>query len=251
MNKFPGNVTEWFGFSKYDFSSSGMDFCIATPKKQACGNPWIWRAEFFGHEPQVDLALLERGWHVVYVPTAAGLYGSPDAVNIWNRAYDYLTQKQTLAKKPVLEGFSRGGLLVYNWAAANPDKVACIYADAPVCVIQSWPGGMGKSARDAENWQYCLQAYALSEEQAINFKHNPIDKLKPLADSNVPLLHVCGDIDDVVPMQENTNIIKQRYTELGGHMELVIKPNCGHHPHSLRNPEQIVDFIIDTVKNCY
>ena len=39
---------------------------------------------------------------------------------------------------------SRGGLIIYNWATANPKKVACIYGDAPVCDFKSWPGGKGK-----------------------------------------------------------------------------------------------------------
>ena len=91
---------------------------IVVPKKRGIHSPWIWRAEFFGHEPQADLSLLEKGWHVVYVPSAAGLYGSPEAVRRLDVAYEYLTTEYGLSKKPVLEGFSRGGLLVYNWAAA-------------------------------------------------------------------------------------------------------------------------------------
>ena len=59
--------------------------------------------------------------------------------------YDELTGRHGLAKKTVLEGFSRGGLFAYNWAAANPEKVACIYGDAPVCDFKSWPGGKGRS----------------------------------------------------------------------------------------------------------
>ena len=48
------------------------------------------------------------------------------------------------AKKAALVGLSRGGLYCYNWAVANPDKVASLYGDAPVCDFKSWPGGKGK-----------------------------------------------------------------------------------------------------------
>ena len=41
-----------------------------------------------------------------------------------------LTEQYRFAKEAVLEGMSRGGLIIYNWAIANPDKVAAIYADA-------------------------------------------------------------------------------------------------------------------------
>ena len=245
MAKFSVTPVDWFGYDKYEFSAEDLSYCIVVPKKAAIGNPWIWRAEFFGHEPQADLALLEKGWHVVYVPSAACLYGSPEAVNRWDKAYSYLTSKYGLSAKPTLEGFSRGGLLVYNWASVNPDKVSSIYADAPVCAIQSWPGGLGKGQKkSAEDWKLCLQAYGLTEEQAADYKLNPIDKLKPLADANVPLLHVCGDADDIVPMEENTLVLKQKYESLGGHMQLITKKNCGHHPHSLVDPKPIVEFIL-------
>lgn len=241
---FPVTKTDWFGYAKYDFTVARIEYCVVAPKKRDIRSPWIWRAEFFGHAPQVDLSLLEKGWHVVHVPSAAGLYGSPEAVRRWDVAYEYLTSEYGLSQKSVLEGFSRGGLLVYNWAAANSDKVACIYADAPVCAIQSWPGGKEKGLGSPEDWQLCLKAYGLTEEEAADYKHNPIDNLKPLVDANIPLLHICGDIDDTVPMAENTDILHQRYKKLGGHIEVITKANCGHHPHSLPDPKPIVDFIL-------
>lgn len=244
INKFSGNATDWFGYAKYEFSVENLGYCVVVPKTRISGSPWIWRTEFFGHEPQVDLALLAKGWHLVYISSASGLYGSPDAVSKCNKAYKYLTQQHNLSQKPVLEGFSRGGLLAYNWAASNPEKVACIYGDAPVCAIQSWPGGKGKGKGSPTDWQRCLKAYGITEEQAINYKLNPIDNLKPLANAQIPLLHVCGDSDTVVPIEENTLVLKQRYEALGGHIEVITKKDCGHHPHSLKDPRPIVDFIL-------
>ena len=37
-----------------------------------------------GHEPQTDLALLERGYHVVYVGVQ-DMYGSPPALDVWEQ----------------------------------------------------------------------------------------------------------------------------------------------------------------------
>ena len=248
IEKFPVKATDWFGYAKYEFTVKDLAYCVVVPKIRASGSPWIWRAEFFGHEPQADLELLAKGWYVVYVPSAAGLYGSPKAVKIWNEAYEYLTYEYNFSSKPVLEGFSRGGLLVYNWAASNPDKVSCIYGDAPVCAIQSWPGGKGKSQGSPGDWQNCLKAYGLTEVQGANYNLNPVDNLKPLADAHIPLLNVCGDSDTIVPIEENTLVLKQRYEALGGHIEVIVKKGCGHHPHSLKNPQPIVDFILKYAK---
>ena len=240
--QWPGNASNWNGYACYEFQLQGRDCKIVAPLTVAKGNPWIWRARFWGHEPQVDLALLERGFHVVYMDVS-NLYGAPTAVDPWNHFYDFLTNKG-LAPKCVLEGMSRGGLILYDWAAANPQRVACIYADAPVCDVKSWPGGKGASPGSPDDWKRCLKAYGLTEAEMMAYDKNPIDNLEPLAKAMVPALHVCGAADKVVPMDENTNILKQRYQKLGGLVRVIEKEGVGHHPHSLKDPKPIVDFIL-------
>jgi pimeloyl-ACP methyl ester carboxylesterase len=240
---FAGQVSSFHSYDRYDFTYAGHECVVVTPKTVASGKPWIWRARFFGHEPQTDVALLEKGFHVAYTDVA-GLFGSPKAVAIWDRFYAYLTQVHGFAARPALEGMSRGGLIVYNWAAKNPDKVACIYADAPVCDIRSWPGGKGAGPGSAADWAQCLEAYGMTEEQALTARCNPIDHLEPLATAGVPLLHVVGDADEVVPVPENTTILEERYKALGGSIQVIHKPGVGHHPHSLQDPTPIVQFIL-------
>jgi len=240
---FEGKRTTWHGYDRYDFTHDGRKCIVVTPKAPAPNRPWIWRARFFGHEPQTDLALLKRGYHLAYIDVG-GLFGGPAAVGHWNAFHTLLTTKHALARKPALEGMSRGGLIVFNWAAANPHRVACIYADAPVCDIRSWPGGKGKGKGGGGAWQQCLKAYGLTDEQAAGFRGNPIDGLGPLARANVPLLHVVGAADTVVPVAENTAVIENRYRALGGPIRVISKPGCGHHPHSLKDPQPIVEFVV-------
>ena len=59
----------------------------------------------------------------------------------------------------------------------------------------------------------------------------------------VALLHVVGEADVVVPVEENSDVIEKRYRELGGSIEVIRKPGVGHHPHALKDPKSIVDFI--------
>jgi len=234
---------EWQGYDKYDFSYDGRNCYLVVPKVCAPGKPWVWRARFFGHEPQVDRALLARGFHLAYMDVAE-LFGSDKAVGHWNRFYDFMTEKVGLAPKVVLEGMSRGGLIVLRWAEANPEKVACIYVDAPVCDFKSWPGGMGKGRGSPANWQKCLAIYGLTEEQAKEYKGNPVDMMGNLARAGVEILSVCGGADKAVPFEENTLILQRRYRELGGKIEVIVKEGVGHHPHSLKDPKVIVAFII-------
>ena len=244
LEPFPGKVSVWNGFERHDFDWKGKVATLILPKEAAPGKPWVWHGEFFGHKPDPDIALLGKGFHVVYLKLSDTL-GCPSTVATWTEFYKYLVKDHQLGKKPALVGLSRGGLYCYNWAIANPDKVSCIYGDAPVCDFKSWPGGKGKGKGDPKNWALVLQLWGFkSEEEALAAKVNPVDNLAPLAKRKIPLLHVFGDADDVVPADENTLLLAERYRKLGGPIELIAKAGVGHHPHGLQDSSPIVNFIV-------
>jgi pimeloyl-ACP methyl ester carboxylesterase len=241
---FPGQPSDWHGYPRYDFLVGGKKATVVTPKEVAPGKPWVWHGEFFGHKPAPDIALLGKGFHIVYL-SVPDMLGGPEAVSYWNALYRELTEKYGFARKVALVGLSRGGLYCYNWAAANPEKVACIYADAPVCDFKSWPGGKGKGQGSPRDWQLVLKCYGFkSEAEALAYKKNPVDNLAPLAKAKVPLLHVYGEADTVVPWQENTGMVAERYRKLGGDITLIAKPGIGHHPHGLDDSTPIIEFIL-------
>ena len=241
---FPSVKSEWRGFERYDFDVDGRKTLVVVPKQAAPGNPWIWRAEFFDHRPEADVALVRKGFHLVYMDVG-NTFGCPDAMAHWSVLYKTLTEEHGLSKKPALEGLSRGGLYVYNWAAANPDKVSCIYGDNPVCDFKSWPGGKGKGPGSPGDWQELIRCYHFdSEEKALAYDKNPIDNLQPLADAKIPIIHLAGDADEVVPYPENTVILKERYEKLGGKITVIVKKGFKHHPHGLDDPTPVVDFIL-------
>lgn len=240
---FPGKQSDWKGYKRFDFELAGRTVTVVTPGKAAEGSPWLWRGEFFGAFPTVDEALLDKGWHVVYLD-CSNTFGSPDTMRRWEGLYKLLTEQYGLSPRPVLLGMSRGGLYVYNWAAAHPDRVGLIYGDAPVCDITSWPGGKGNGKGSPHDWELFKQVYGLTESQALEWKLSPIDILAPIAQARIPIIHVVGDADDIVPYDENTLVLKERYEVLGGHVELIVKPGVGHHPHSLADPAPIVAYIL-------
>lgn len=190
---------------------------------------------------------MSKGYHLAYVDVA-GLFGSPQAVQIGDQFYEYLTTRHGLAPKPALEGVSRGGLFVYNWAANNPDKVGCIYADTPVCDFKSWPGGKGKGLGSAGAWSTCLKAYGLTENEAFEYGKNPVDNLSPIASAKIPILHIVSENDRVVPPVENTYLLKKRLEKLGGKVEIISvqegteKSNGHHFEHP--EPQKVVDFVM-------
>jgi len=70
-------VSSFYGYRRLEFTMDGGRQCtVVRPYVTAAGRPYAWRGEFFGHEPQTDLALVERGYHVVYVG-AQDMFGGP------------------------------------------------------------------------------------------------------------------------------------------------------------------------------
>jgi lysophospholipase L1-like esterase/pimeloyl-ACP methyl ester carboxylesterase len=240
--------TVWNGYERFHFKVADRAAYLVAPKRPAQGNPWVWRARFPDYHAEMDKTLLARGYHVGYVDVA-GLFGSPDAVSIGDEFYKFLTESRGLSRRPCLEGVSRGGLFVYNWAAENAEKVACIYCDTPVCDFKSWPGGKGGGLGSAATWQQCLKAYGLNEEQALQFDENPIDHAAVIAKAKIPLLHIVSENDRVVPPAENTYLLQGRIEQHGHNLNVISVPigtaeSNGHH-FDHPDPDRVVTFIAE------
>jgi pimeloyl-ACP methyl ester carboxylesterase len=244
--------TPYEGFESLRVACPGelRGFVIVFPKEAAPGKPWIWRGSFWGERSypstewtvRADRKLLEEGYHIVCAGPDIPL-GAPSGNTRMDRVYAEALSSYGLAKKPALIGLSREALFTYRWAATNPEKVACIYIDNGDCDFRSWPGGMGAAARDPVNWAKVIESYGFeSEADALAYRKQPIDILQPLAEARVPILHVAGTGDVVVPLEENAKIVKERYEAMGGPIELNEKPGSGHHPHGLEDPSPILDL---------
>lgn len=211
-----GQQTEpWKGFEKVRFDFQGRQAWYVRPAIALEGNPWVWRAHFPDWHTDMDSILVSWGFHVAYVNTN-DLFGHPSALLVWDDFYDYLTEEKGFSKKVALEAVSRGGLYAYGWAKRNPEKVSCIYAEAPVCDPRSWPGGKGKGKGSPKDWDKWLKLYGLTEAEAAEFRDIPLNGLEGLASFKVPVLHVVGPDDRVVPNEENTWLLVQNYLKAGG-----------------------------------
>ena len=208
-------TSTWKSLEKVDFPFGNTTAYFIRPKQALPGNPWVWRAHFPDFHAEMDSVLLSRGFHVAYVNTN-DLFGHPKAMQVWDKFYEYLTTKKGFAPKVALEAISRGGLYAYGWAKRNPDKVTCIYAEAPVCDPRSWPGGKGKGQGSARDWERWLELNDLTETTADNFTDIPLNDLEGMAAFKIPVLHVVSLQDKIVPPEENTFPLIEKYLRLGG-----------------------------------
>ncbi|MFZ9854227.1 MAG: alpha/beta hydrolase [Limisphaerales bacterium] len=241
----PGaEIDTWRGFRRLRFNVAGCQAWVVEPTRPAPGRPWTWCMEFpdaFTERTGVT-NLLAEGFHHLHL-VVGNTFGCPAALDQFDQFYRVITNGG-LARRGALIGISRGGLYAYNWAARHPDRVSAIYGDAPVCDFKSWPGGRGTGRGSPPDWQKLIRDYGFKDEsEALAFRGNPIDQLAPLAKAGIPLIHVVGDDDPVVPVPENTALLEQRYKAAGGTIRVIHKPGVGHHPHGLDDPSPVIGFL--------
>jgi alpha-beta hydrolase superfamily lysophospholipase len=212
------------------------------PKPQ----PWIFYAPTLPDYP--DEA--ERWMHERFL--AAGIavagvdvgeaYGSPQSHPAFEALYRELVKKRGFASKPCLFGRSRGGLWVASWAIAHPDKVAGIIGVYPVFDFRTYP------KRDKAAPAYGLTPEALT---ARNAELNPIERMDVLARAGIPVKLIHGDVDEIVPLKENSAELERRYQAAGAGtlIKVIVLKGQGHSFYEgfFKNHE-LVDFAIARAK---
>jgi pimeloyl-ACP methyl ester carboxylesterase/lysophospholipase L1-like esterase len=240
VQAFPGRKLRWKGFDCYHNMFGQfikLKSIIVVPDKAAPGKPWIFRPNAFGAFANADEGLLKAGWHIVYLDLA-NRFGSKSAEKDFDYLYNYLTKNYGFSQKVALEGLSRGGLFALSWAASNPQKVASIYLDAPVCDVRSWPG-----KKQPELWNTMLEEYKITENDVDRVMQSMIEQRKKIAEAKIPVLIVAGDADTVVPYMQNGALLRNQLEKAGANIKLILKPGIGHHPHGLTDSTEIVEFL--------
>jgi Concanavalin A-like lectin/glucanases superfamily/Prolyl oligopeptidase family len=216
-------------------------FILMPPEKKSGPTPWVFYAPTLGTglpgdaEQWMFRQFLAAGIAIAGVDVGES-YGSPQGRVTYSALHQALVEQHGFDPKACLLARSRGGLMLYAWAEDNPDKVRCIAGIYPVSNLASYPG----IAR-------ACGAYGMTEQQltAKLAEHNPVDRLAPLARSHIPIFHIHGDDDHVVPMRDNSGLLAERYRSLGGQMELVVARGQGHNMwQGFFTCQELVDFVI-------
>jgi pimeloyl-ACP methyl ester carboxylesterase len=238
-----------YGATRLDFPvDGGKGFIILPTKEKSDGSrPWMWIAPTFVDHPNprkevprddhawICRQLLANGFSICGVDVGES-YGSPAGRQLYSKLYERIVPEFGLAEKACLLGQSRGGLMAYNWAVENPQRVRCIAGIYPMCNLQGY--------LDAER---IYSAYGMDESQfrVCFHEHNPVDRLWSLAEAGVPIFHVHGDVDKVVPLNDNSGELVRRYKILGGRAEVLVVEGKGHElcPEFMQN-QALVDFLL-------
>ena len=215
---------------------------LILPAKQVSDKkiPWVWYAPTLPGLPGPEETwmfekFLNDGIAIAGIDVGES-FGNPEGRKLYTALYEELVQKRNLSKKACLLARSRGGLMLYNWAVEHPESVACIAGIYPVCNLSSYPG-----------LKIACGAYNMTEEQLIEnlAEHNPIDRLESLAKEKVPIFHIHGDSDTVVPLEKNSGELAKRYHKFGGEMTVLVPKGQGHNMwQGFFQCQELVDFVI-------
>lgn len=219
-------------------------FLYAAPKP-AEGQPWLWYAPTLKGVSLVQRKLYFESFMKAGISLAGcdlgEVRGSPASTAKFTEFYDAMV-KRGFSPKPILLGQSRGGLMTLAWAFRHPEKVRAWVGIYPVCNLASWPLKNSKTQTLAD--------FALPEaELAARLKEfNPVDNLAGLLANQVPLFVVHGDSDVVVPYDDNTKLLKDRYEAGAGKITVQLVPGEGHKVGpAFFECQELVDFVLKQV----
>ena len=224
--------------------SERQAFLIPATKVRDDGiKPWVWYAPTLpnlpgGAEKWMFEQFTQNGIAIAGIDVGES-FGSPAGRNGYNSLYHEMTEKRGYSEKPILLARSRGGLMLLSWAIEYADQVGGFAGIYPVCNLASYPG-----------IQRAAGAYELKPEELKKklSAFNPVDRLESLAKAGVPFFAIHGDVDKVVPLEENSGLVAQRYEALGGTMELVVPKGQGHNMWSgFFTCQELVDFVLRQV----
>lgn len=230
----------WNGFRRIDFEFENREAILIFPDNANKNKNWMIKTEYFDAFPKLEIDLIKRGWHLAFIKNITRWCLEED-LDLKKRFADFLISNYGLNKKCVPIGMSCGGLIATKFTAKYPEYIQALYLDAPVMNFLSCPLGLGKA--DDSMMEEFTNATGMNEIDLINYREHPIDKKEILLKNNISIVMVYGDVDKVVPYDENGEFLEKYYHENGGDIIVFKKENVGHHPHGLDDNTKIIEFI--------
>lgn len=212
---------------------SDSQFFVLEPARMNDAHDWVWYAPTrFGSTglQQPTSAnrwlfdrLLDAGFHVSGVDVGES-FGNAAGVSAFSEFFGHMTMTMGCSRTPSLLAQSRGALMLYNWAIANPSSVRSIAGIFPVVDLMTWPPPGDQHFSAAAN------AYGLTIKQYEDSRRqlSPINRLEPLATAGVSIFHVHGTKDRWVPHMQNSVELRSRYIALGGKADIELIEGKGH-----------------------
>ena len=234
-------MDNWHGYKCEEFDFENAYAIVVFPNVKPNGKLAL-KTEYFEEFPKMQIDLLEKGYHLAYIKNI-NRWGRDEDLKRKADFVDYVSTKYNLSKKCVPVGLSCGGLFAIKFAGNYPDMVSVIYLDAPVVNILSCPCSMGANKNQPIPRKEMYDALGLDDISILSYRKHPLDYIPVLVENKIPVVMVYGDVDDVVPYNENGILVEQAYKNANIPIQIHVKHGCGHHPHCLEDNTEVLKFI--------
>ena len=237
----PGEVFQLGERTAFIFTPAPAPTVPAAPGLKSGPKPWVLysptipscpdEAEKWMHEQFTQAGIAVAGID------SGESYGSPAGVKAAEALHAEMVRRG-YSKKPVLLGRSRGGLWASAWAIAHPEFTAGLAGIYPVYDWRTYPGVEGAAVA------YGLTPAELAAQAA---ELCPIERIGRLAEADVPVCIIHGDVDTVVPLDRNSGELHKRYIAAGkGELvNLIVPAGQGHSFwEGFFHCQPLVDFVI-------
>lgn len=239
----------WNGFEIKEFKFEDRDAIIVFPKEKEVSGNWMLKTEYWNAFPEVEIGLLEKGFHLAYLKNKSRLAPKEDC-DAKARFVKYISDTYGLRDKCIPVGMSCGGAHAVRFAGYYPECVACMFIDAPVLNFCDFPGRIGDEMCESVWENEFIRAYeGMSRYKLLDFKNHPINMADTLIENKIPIIMVYGTADDVVIYESNGALLEDAYKNTKDLLTAIPVEGRGHHPHGIPDGnERIVEYIIDHSK---
>lgn len=236
----------WYGFEKKEFTFEGRRAVLVFPKQADAEKNWTLKTEYWDAFPEVETALLENGFHAAYLENTSR-FATPADCDAKARFADFLQQEYGLNPKCVPVGMSCGGACAVNFAGRYPEKVRCMYLDAPVLNFCDYPGRLGNAECESVWEKEFVKAYpGITRARLLSFDNHPLHYVDVLKEHRIPILMLYGVEDQTVFYHANGALMEPEYEDCKELLTVLPRMAQGHHPHGgfAKDQQAVVDFIL-------
>ncbi len=240
--------TTWDGYKVETFQLEGTTVFIAIPDTPNKNRDFAFKTEYWGAYPNAETMLVDAGFHVVGVRNETRL--SPDRdLDREARIFGILSEKYGLNSKCVPVGMSFGGSHALRFAGRHPDRVKCVWIDAPCTNYFYCPGTIGKFD-DIFEGEFQKAFPGMKRYQLLNTDINPITKADIIIENKIPVLMTYGLEDTTLDYNYNGALLEEAFSEHPELLTVIPVKFRGHHPHGLMHDNTpVVDFILKNTGN--
>jgi hypothetical protein len=240
--------TTWDGYNVKELEIEGKHVWIAIPEKPNENRDFAFKTEYWGAFPNVETRLVDAGFHIVGVRNETRF--APDSdLDREARIFDILSEKYGLNRKCVPLGMSLGAAHALRFAGRHPDRVKCMWIDAPCTNYFYCPASFDRYD-DVFETEFQKAFPNTKCYELLGSKINPVFAAETMIEYKIPLIMTYGTLDTILEYNYNGRLLEEAFEAHPELLTVIPVSLRGHHPHGLMHDNTpIVDFILKNTGN--